>query len=223
MLPILQLVNISKSFPEHPLGPILSEVNLEIFSGITTAITGNSGNGKSTLLQIAGLLDLPDSGKILFQGKPVASRKKFLIRNRYFGFIFQNFLLIEDETVLSNVLMPALIARQDLSKGSFIFKRGLYLLERVGISAGLHKMPARFLSGGEKQRVALARALINSPLVVFADEPSGNLDAHNSSIVHELLLQISRKEKVALILVTHNFNFADSCDVKFNLNNGKLS
>lgn len=218
---VLEVIDIKKTFPKHPIGNVLDGISLKIVSGTSTAVVGSSGNGKSTLLQIMGCLDEPDYGRLLFKGREISRKQKALIRNCHFGFIFQNFHLIEDETVLKNVLIPAIINRQNVSKNSALFFKAVNLLNYVGIPPGMHDFPAQFLSGGEKQRVAIARALINDPSVIFADEPSGNLDRGNSKTIYDLLFDFVSKGS-ALIMVTHDLEVADLCNTKFVLKDGKL-
>lgn len=209
-MPVIELRNISKSFSEDLL--ILDDISLEIEKGTSVAITGNSGTGKSTLLHIAGLLDNPSSGSVVIDGKNADSlRDEELsdLRNRYLGFVFQSSMLLSDFTCLENVMTPSLIlGKQDRKE---IESRSLSLLEKVGLSERTCHYPSQ-LSGGEKQRIAIARALMNDPVLILADEPTGSLDEENAVLAENLLLDLARLEQKALLLVTHNKDFAYRCD-----------
>lgn len=207
--PILKAVGLKKSYRHPTLVEILKGVDLEVMPGESVAIMGASGEGKSTLLQILGTLEKPDEGVLEIAGKRSASPAK--LRNRYLGFVFQGFHLLEDTTPLQNVLMPALIGGQAIHKRSNAYKRATQLLEHVGLSSRMH-FPVKLLSGGEKQRVAIARAFCNSPELLLADEPSGNLDHTTSQEIHTLLLNSVQEEKKALIVVTHDNELARLCD-----------
>lgn len=183
---------------------------------------GTSGEGKSTLLQILGTLEAPTSGDLLIAGKSVLNTPLSILRNRHIGFVFQAFNLLEDYTVLQNVLMPALIGGKGIGKHSEAYSRALYLIERVGLKQRLH-FHTKLLSGGEKQRVALARALCNDPEIILADEPSGNLDHNTSSHIHALLMEAVKEFNKALIVVTHDDTLAALCDRKLILCNGYLN
>jgi len=197
MVPLLKAADIKKSFyTPHPL-PILGGISLEVYSGDTIAIMGKSGQGKSTLLQILGTLEKPCSGNLEIAGYPVTMFTKNYLRNRHIAFIFQSFHLLEDYTALENVLMPARIARHSIGKGTPAYNRALELLERVNLSDRAH-FHTKFLSGGEKQRVAIARALCNDPDILFADEPSGNLDLETSLLIHSLLIDFVSQGKKSL-------------------------
>lgn len=211
---ILQAKKICKRFEKPTLVEVLKGVSLEIFAGESVAITGKSGEGKSTLLHILGTLEEASEGEILICGKPLLNLPE--IRNRHIGFIFQTFNLLEDYTVLENVLMPAKIGRSPLNR-----EKGLQLLEEVGL---LHRadFPAKLLSGGEKQRAAIARAFCNDPDLILADEPSGNLDHAHSVVIHELLINSAKKRNKALIIVTHDNELASLCDTGYLLMDGVL-
>ncbi|MBI3900816.1 MAG: ATP-binding cassette domain-containing protein, partial [Chlamydiia bacterium] len=175
MSPLLSSKKICKSFKYPQSIEILKDISLDLFPGQSMAIMGRSGEGKSTLLQILGTLDEPTSGELFIAGKSVLHHPPSSLRNQHIGFIFQSFHLLEEYSVIHNVLMPALIAGYDIGPKSPAFKRALSLLERVGLSDRVD-YDTRLLSGGEKQRVALARAFCNNPEIILADEPSGNLD-----------------------------------------------
>ena len=191
---------------------ILRGIDLEVGKGETLAIVGASGEGKSTLLHILGTLETATSGTLEIMGSKAGGAK---MRNRQLGFIFQSFYLMEDYDVLANVMMPAKIARRDAKE------RATELLEKVGLSHRLHH-PAKLLSGGEKQRVAIARALCNNPPLIFADEPSGNLDHKTSEAIHELLFGLVGDEGKTLIIVTHDRALAAKCDRTCTLQDGVL-
>lgn len=222
MTPLLRAVNINKSFYTPREIPILKDVSLDVFPGNTIAITGKSGQGKSTLLQILGTLEPPCSGSLEIAGQQVSRSTKNLLRNRHIAFIFQSFHLLEDYTALENVLMPASIARQSTRKGSQAYERANHLLEKVGLSSRAHHH-TKFLSGGEKQRVAIARALCNDPNILFADEPSGNLDKQTSEVIHSLLIDfVTSRPGKALVVVTHNPDLAAMCQNEYQITCGSI-
>lgn len=200
---------------------VLKGVDLELHRGETLAILGESGSGKSTLLHILGLLDAPDSGKISYDGSEVGGlkeRRRERIRNEQTGFIFQFHHLLPEFTVLENVMMPAILGGNNRSG---LQRKATDLCRSLGLEDKLGQMPAT-LSGGESQRVAIARALMNDPEMIFADEPSGNLDARNSAIVHNLLLDLAAERKKSVLLVTHNHELASQTDRVFVLEEGIL-
>jgi len=220
---VVELVNLNKTFE---IGTklelnIINNINLKINRALSYSIIGNSGTGKSTLLQIVGGLDEPTKGKVLVDGKDYSKLndiQKSKIRNRKFGYIFQNNLLLEDFNVLENVLMPALIFGKEKEES---LERAKRLLDRVGLGSKINKMP-NILSGGEKQRVSVCRSLINNPELVLADEPTGSLDEANAKIIEDLLFSLVKEESVSLLLVTHNKEFATKADKKFILRNKVL-
>lgn len=219
--PILQATQLHKSFYNPTAINILKGIDLTVLPGDSIAIMGRSGEGKSTLLQILGTLESPCSGKLEICGEPVTKLNKSRIRNKNIAFVFQSFHLLDDYTVLDNVLMPARIARKKISKGSQSYERALSLLERVGLSKRSH-FNTKLLSGGEKQRVAIARALCNDPYLILADEPSGNLDKQTSEIIHGLLLDFVKQDNKSIVVVTHDQNLASLCDKRYNLSEGFL-
>lgn len=207
----LKAENIFKSFENGKL-PVLSGINLTVKKGESVAIVGKSGSGKSTLLHILGTLETPSSGSVtLLDGRWLLSS----LRNQKIGFIFQSSNLLDDYTLLENVLLPAQIGRRKINP-----EKALQALERVGLKERSHAL-AKQLSGGEKQRGAIARALFNDPEILFADEPSGNLEKKQSEEIHKLLME-SVKGK-SLVLVTHEMDFALLCDKIYLLENGKLT
>lgn len=215
---LLEAINLHKSFYYPTAIPVLRGINLQVKAGEAVAIVGRSGEGKSTLLQILGTLEDPCQGCLKIDDQVVSRSNKGLIRNQFIGFVFQSFHLLEDYSALENVLMPARIARQKVNRETQ--QKGLYLLEKVGLADRAH-FHTKLLSGGEKQRVALARALCNDPQIIFADEPSGNLDGQTAQAIHDLLLAFVEEGK-ALILVTHDWKLAQLCTKQYELKNGVL-
>ncbi|WP_213357699.1 ABC transporter ATP-binding protein [Chlamydiifrater phoenicopteri] len=221
-MPLLEAKNIYKTFINQGTPhQVLKGISLSLHEGEVLAITGSSGNGKTTLLNILGTLDMPSSGELLFFDKAFSSKEYPLIRNKYLGFVFQHFHLLENETVETNILMPAIIAGITPKRNPDIIKRAEFLAEKVGLKNKL-KIKSALLSGGEKQRVAIARALINDPKILLADEPSGNLDDQTSSSIHNLLLGLATEGK-GIILVTHNSRLVEKCSRQCVLKNGSFS
>ncbi len=218
---ILNAHDLHKSFTSPAKLHLLKGISLELAPAASVAIMGKSGEGKSTLLHILGTLEKPSSGKLEICGQKVDSAAAPGLRSRHIGFIFQAFNLLEEETALDNILMPARIARKSVSKGSPAYKRATHLLERVGLQDRAHFL-AKLLSGGEKQRVAIARALCNDPELLLADEPSGNLDSAHSHEIHQLLLQLTKEQGKALVVVTHDRELASLCDTILTLKEGHL-
>jgi lipoprotein-releasing system ATP-binding protein len=218
---LLEATDIHKSFFRPAPTLILNGVHLKVFEKESVAVIGRSGEGKSTLLHILGTLETPCSGSLRISGLEVSGSNKTTIRNQGIGFVFQSFHLLEDYTALENVLMPARIARKETNKGSLAQERGLWLLEKVGLADKAHH-PTKVLSGGEKQRVALARAMCNNPTLIFADEPSGNLDRATSTLIHAILFDFAQEEGKALVLVTHDRELASQCTRQYELKNGRL-
>lgn len=201
---------------------ILKGVDFTLYGEEAVAITGRSGEGKSTLLQIFGTLEQPCAGRLEIANTVVTPFTKAKIRNRHIAFVFQSFHLLEDYTVLENVLMPAWIARQRVCPGSAAHQRACELLELVGLSNRMTYY-TKLLSGGEKQRVAIARALCNDPDLILADEPSGNLDKKTAETIHSTLLNFARRKKKGVLFVTHDMSLAEQCDRRFLLQGGVLT
>ncbi len=218
---VLKASKIHKSYYTPRKVTVLQGVDLTIYQGEAVAITGRSGQGKSTLLHVLGTLERPCQGSLEIMGQEATSLTTATIRNRHIAFVFQSFHLLDDYTALENVLMPARIGRASIAKGSPAYNRGLELLEKMGLSDRAHQT-TKLLSGGEKQRVAIARALCNSPDILFADEPSGNLDRETSRQIHDLLLDFVEGQGKTLIVVTHDPELADRCEKKFHLESGSL-
>jgi lipoprotein-releasing system ATP-binding protein len=215
---LLEAIDLHKSFYYPHEVNILKGIDLKVRAGESAAIVGRSGEGKSTLLQILGTLEDSCKGQLKISNQLVNNSNKCFIRNRLIGFVFQSFHLLEDYTALENVLMPARIARKGMNRTTEL--RGMELLEKVGLGSREH-FHTKLLSGGEKQRVALARAMCNDPDIIFADEPSGNLDGQTANIIHEILLDFVKEGK-ALILVTHDWNLARLCTNQYELKAGRL-
>jgi len=213
---MLKATKLSKRFSHPNVVEVLRSIDLEVEPGERIAIIGSSGEGKSTLLQILGTLERPSGGELEIAGQEVSRVHLPHFRNRHIGFVFQSFHLLDDESALDNVLLPAKIGRK---RGSAVRSRAGELLERVGLAHRLN-FPVKLLSGGEKQRVAIARALCNDPDILFADEPSGNLDHDTSAAIHDLLLESA--EGKSLIVVTHDLDLAKRCDTIYRLRAGVL-
>lgn len=219
---ILDVKNLKKSYDEvDGKLEILKGVNLTINSGETIAITGQSGSGKSTLMHILGMLDNYDSGTISFNGKQIASSAKDInkFRNEKIGFVFQFHYLLEDFTAEENVAMPAFIRTGNQKQA---INESRKLLEILDILPRKDHYPNK-LSGGEQQRVAFARALINKPEIVFADEPTGNLDSTHSTELINLLLELNQEYNQTFVIVTHNNEIAKNMQKHYHLENGILS
>ena len=200
---------------------ILREIDFEISAGETVAITGASGAGKSTLLHLLGALDAPTDGDVLVGGRPVSGltdEELADIRNRHVGFVFQFHHLLREFTALENVMMPALISGVSPSEAT---ERARSLLVEVGVDHREGHKPNQ-LSGGEQQRVAVARALVNQPLVLLADEPSGNLDTETSERLHDLLFRLRERRALSMVIVTHNRELARRADRILELAGGRL-
>jgi len=198
---------------------ILTDINLTINKGDSVAIVGASGSGKSTLLGLLAGLDVPSSGEIILAGKRIdllSDDARAELRAKSVGFVFQSFLLLPALTALENVTLPAELAGQPQA-----LERGKQLLELVGLSARMHFFPAQ-LSGGEQQRVAIARAFITQPAILFADEPSANLDSATGRKVEDLLFELNQSQGTTLVLVTHNSQLAARCQRQFNMDAGRL-
>jgi lipoprotein-releasing system ATP-binding protein len=218
---MLEVSNLAKEYPT-PRGPlsILSGVSFSLQRGDAAAIMGPSGAGKSTLLYILGGLEQPTSGTVTLDGRdPFTLSEKELaaFRNRAIGFIFQDHCLLPQCSVLENVLVPTLVSRD----GDGYVDRARGLLAQVGLSDRLDHRPAE-LSGGEKQRVALARALINKPLLLLCDEPTGNLDQASADVVASLLLELHQRQETILMVVTHSAELAARFPLRYELRNANL-
>ena len=214
---MLQIKNIQKTYGNLT---VLKGIDLTINQGEIVSIVGASGAGKSTLLHIAGTLDKPDVGQVYIANQEVTSLKnndlaKF--RNEKLGFIFQFHNLLGEFTALENVCMPAFIGGKE--KG--VRERGEEIMVLLGLQDRIYNLPSQ-MSGGEQQRTAVARALINSPSIVFADEPSGNLDSKNAQELHQLFFDLRDKFKQTFVIVTHNEELANMADRKLVMQDGLL-
>lgn len=198
---------------------ILRGIDLEIKRGETAAIVGASGSGKSTLLGLLAGLDAPSSGEITLDGTNIVNLdedERATLRSEKVGFVFQNFQLLPALTALENVMLPLELAGIDGA-----CEKSEEFLSRVGLAERFHHYP-RTLSGGEQQRVAIARAFASQPLILFADEPTGNLDTTTGATVVELLFGLNKEEGTTLVLVTHDNTLADRCQRKFTMTAGHL-
>jgi lipoprotein-releasing system ATP-binding protein len=214
----LKATNLCKKYLHPQKVTILENISIAVKASESVAIMGASGEGKTTLLHILGLLEKPNNGQIEICSKIVDYNQASVIRNKSIGFIFQNFNLFEDFSVLDNVTFPARIARKDLKKSTIQAEK---YLELTGLKDRIN-FSSKLLSGGEAQRVAIARAFCNDPLIILADEPSGNLDHENSKIIHELLLSITKNEQKSLLIATHDKKLASLCDRIYELKNNSL-
>lgn len=208
---------------DAPVGrlEILKGLSFSLCEGEFLAVVGESGSGKSTMLQILGTLEQPDRGTIMLEGEPLLQLKEVAqaeVRNQKIGFVYQAHHLIPELTALENVTLPLLVQGMDLVNAE---KRGMGLLERLMIAERADHVPAK-LSGGEAQRVAVARALVAKPRLVLADEPTGNLDEHSAQEVFDLLQQLCREERAAVVMVTHSRALASACDKMLMLHDGVL-
>jgi lipoprotein-releasing system ATP-binding protein len=223
MSAILEAEGLRKTYRGGDGAPIevLSAVDLSVTRGEFVAIVGASGSGKSTLLHLLGALDTPTSGTVRLDGADFALHtpaELALVRNQKVGFVFQFHHLLREFTALENVMMPLLIAGEEDSRAR---SRAEELLAAVGLAGRMSHRPSA-LSGGEQQRAAVARALAADPLVVLADEPSGNLDTGNSERLHQLFARLSREFETAVVVVTHNRSLAARADRVLSLEGGRL-
>ncbi|MDY6054493.1 ABC transporter ATP-binding protein [Micrococcus sp.] len=199
----------------------LKGITLQIAAGESVAVVGKSGSGKSTLMHLLALLDQPTSGVVAMDGQPVSQLKPAEVaqlRNERFGFVFQQFFLNPAQTVLENVVLPLKIAGVPRRERT---ERGMQMLERLDLAdkAGNRAMD---LSGGQKQRVCIARALVNKPTVLFADEPTGNLDSATSRTVEDILFGLHREEGITLVVVTHDDDLAARCQRRLVMQDGMI-
>ncbi|MEY3270557.1 MAG: hypothetical protein RIS89_657 [Bacteroidota bacterium] len=215
---MLQATGIEKNYGELH---ILKGVDLQISAAEIISIVGSSGAGKTTLLQILGTLDTPTKGKLFIEGKnPFELNEKELahFRNQRLGFVFQFHQLLPEFTAQENIAIPAMIGGKNQTDA---LKAALHLLDRFGLAKRAQHKPEA-LSGGEQQRIAVARALINDPALVFADEPSGNLDTENANALHELFFQLREEMKQSFVIVTHNAEFAQMADRSLKMKDGQF-
>jgi lipoprotein-releasing system ATP-binding protein len=200
---------------------VLKSISLEIEKDKISVIIGASGAGKSTLLHLLGGLDRPDSGKVFFDGKNIfdfSDEKLAKFRNNNIGFVFQFHHLLPEFTAVENVAIPQMIQGISLKKA---LKKAEELIDSVGLSERINHKPAE-LSGGEQQRVAVARALANDPSIIFADEPTGNLDSANSEAIHKIIVDLRDKFNKSFVIVTHNNSLVKLADKVFEMKDGKI-
>jgi lipoprotein-releasing system ATP-binding protein len=220
---ILRATGVARTYDDGTFAvPVLKGVYLRAERGEQIAIMGSSGSGKSTLLHLLGGLDTPTAGKVEIDGQDLfklGETERGALRNRALGFIYQFHHLLSEFTALENVTMPLLIRREQTPAA---LKRAGDMLGRVGLEDRLHHKPSE-LSGGERQRVAVARALVTNPIVVLADEPTGNLDRENAESVYELMLQLNRDLGTTLIVATHDPMLAQRMDRVLKLEDGVLN
>ncbi len=218
--PVLQAEGLTKIYQsaEHAL-TVLDTVSFQIDQGESMAIIGPSGSGKTTLLGLCAGLDTPSSGIISLMGfklNAMDEDDRAYIRNQYVGFVFQNFQLLSTLTALENVAVPL-----ELRGDKNVTPKAKELLDRVGLGDRIHHYPSQ-LSGGEQQRVAMARAFISDPKILFADEPTGNLDEENANHIQELLFGLNKEQGTTLVLVTHNLELAQKTQRILRMRGGKL-
>jgi ABC-type lipoprotein export system ATPase subunit len=221
---LIELKDIHKTYYMGDIDvPVLRGITLSIRKGEFVALMGASGSGKSTLMNILGCLDHATSGEYWFEDKQIAklsADQRAFLRNHKIGFVFQNFNLLPRTTALENVIMPLSYTREVLSDRD-ARQRAVEMLNRVGLGDRLHYEPSK-LSGGQQQRVAIARALINNPSVVFADEPTGNLDSVTSEEVLKMLQKLNGEEGITIIVVTHDPNVARHAQRRIHIQDGLI-
>jgi ABC-type lipoprotein export system ATPase subunit len=220
---VLQVKGLSKSFKQgRNKITILDNADFELKTNEVVALVGPSGCGKTTFLQMLGLLDVPDKGSIIIKdinySKVIFDYKKTICRRYNIGFIYQAYNLLNDFTVLENTMLPLRV--QSVSK-SQAKKKALALLKELGLEERVSHLPAQ-LSGGEQQRAAVARSIIHEPSIILADEPTGNLDHDNSIKVINILIELVKKLKKSLFMVTHNMEIVKKADRIMTIDNGKL-
>ncbi len=221
--PLLQCRELCKRYQEGSVQTdVLRNVTFSLQPGELMAIVGSSGSGKSTLLHLLGGLDAPTSGDVVFDGQSLnamSSSAKAALRNRELGFIYQFHHLLPDFNALENVAMPLLIGKIGKAEAQ---QRAREMLAAVGLEKRAHHRPSE-LSGGERQRVSIARALVNRPRLVMADEPTGNLDAHNADAIFELLGELNVRQDTAFLVVTHDLHLAKRLSRQMEMRDGQLS
>lgn len=219
---IIQLKNVGRSYGKKSNKfDALKNINLTITKGESVAIIGKSGSGKSTLMHILALLDKPTTGEIFIKDTPVnklSTSNLNKIRNKSFGFVFQSFFMNANDSVLSNVMVPLVIAGVPYRKRK---EKAIAALKSVGLIDKINSK-ANDLSGGQKQRVCIARAIVNSPSVIFADEPTGNLDSKTGEKVKNLLFGLNKKRGITLVIVTHDPDLANLCDRQIYIKDGEI-
>lgn len=218
----IAIKNVTKTYGKGSAAfTALDNINLSISAGESVAIVGKSGSGKSTLMHTLALLDRPSQGAVLVGDEDVSvmtGSQIELLRNKKYGFVFQQFFLNEKDTVLNNVILPLKIGRVGRKERQ---DRGIKVLEAVELADKVNNKAGN-LSGGQKQRVCIARALINNPSIIFADEPTGNLDSHTGKTIEDLLFQLNKEKGITLIIVTHDSDIARRCDRQVQIKDGKI-
>ena len=222
---LIELKDIHKTYVMGDIKlPVLKGITLSVEKGDMVALTGASGSGKSTLMNILGCLDRPTSGEYWLDGEEISRLSndgRADVRNRKIGFVFQNFNLLPRTSALENVIMPLGYTASHLSEKQMV-ERGKLMLERVGLADRMDHEPSR-LSGGQQQRVAIARALVNNPRILFADEPTGNLDTKMSDEILRIFNEINASEGVTIVLVTHEMDVANSAKRIVRIVDGEIS
>ena len=223
----MKLIELQDIYKAYPMGdmdlPVLKGISLTVSQGEQVALMGESGSGKSTLMHILGCLDHPTSGEYWLDGQEISSLsgdQRALIRNQKLGFVFQNFNLLPRTSALENVTMPLSYTMEHLSERE-ARKRAEEMLRLVGLGDRMHHEPSQ-LSGGQQQRVAIARALINRPSLLFADEPTGNLDSHTSEEVLTMFRQLNERSNITIVLVTHDANVARHSERIIRIHDGMI-
>ncbi len=220
-MPIIEAQNLTKVYENSSDIPALSNVSFGIQKGESVAIIGKSGSGKSTLMHILATLDRPTAGKLIIDNQDAtgfSSKQLDQMRSRKFGFVFQQFFLNGRNTCLENVTLPLVISGVGKTERT---EKAMAMLAAVGLQDKA-KQKANDLSGGQKQRLCLARALVTDPEIIFADEPTGNLDTENGRIVIDLLFKLQKEKGITLIIVTHDPDLAKLCDRSIVMKDGKI-
>jgi len=220
-MPVLEAKQVTKTYT---IGDreirVLDNVSLSVQKGEFLVVEGSSGSGKTTLLSLLSGLDKPSSGRVFLKDQDITDTSEddlAPLRNEFIGFVFQSFHLVPSLTALENVMFPA-----ELKHDTEAFDKAAKLLKRVGLQNRIDNFPHQ-LSGGEMQRVAMCRAVINNPKIIFADEPTGNLDSENGQAVLELLLEFQKERKTTLVLVTHSLEIAELADRMIILKDGRIT
>jgi putative ABC transport system ATP-binding protein len=219
---ILQVKNLTREFKSGSnILTVVNDISFEIKEGTSCAIVGPSGSGKTTLLGLCAGLDHPTSGEVILRDvsfNPLSEDERAEVRNQHVGFVFQTFQLVPTLTAIENVMVPLELRGRSSSE---VRDRARQLLEEVGLGDRTHHYPTQ-LSGGEQQRVAIARAFINEPKILFADEPTGNLDTETGDHIEQLIFDLNEKQQTTLVLVTHDPELAKKCDRTIRIKNGQV-
>lgn len=222
MEPIIEVKNLTKIYGKKAAAfTALKDINLKIYEGESVAIVGKSGSGKSTLMHLIALLDTPTKGAVFIDGENATKLKKSdlnKLRNERFGFVFQQFFMNANDSVMENVLLPLKIAKKSRRERKLLAENALKTVDLETKA----KNKSTDLSGGQKQRVCIARAIVNKPQVIFADEPTGNLDSATGDKITDLLFELNHKQGVTLIIVTHDEDLAKLCNRIIRISDGKI-